>query len=103
VSGSAAAGVLHAALPADAPATAVAQFVTGLRDALGSDAGLEVEAAVKSATGPRGSVVVLHAPPAVRDTVDLWGPVPGVALMRAIKDQFDPEHRMAPGRFAGGI
>jgi glycolate oxidase FAD binding subunit len=103
VSGSAAAGVLHAALPANAPATAAAQFVTGLRDALGSDAGLEVEAAVRSATGPRGSAVILHAPPAVRDTVDLWGPVPAVALMRAIKDQFDPEHRMAPGRFAGGI
>jgi glycolate oxidase FAD binding subunit len=101
VSGSAAAGVVHAALPADAPATAVAQFVTGLRDALGSDS--EVEAAVRSATGPRGSVVVLHAPPAVRDTVDLWGPVAAVALMRAIKDQFDPDHRMAPGRFAGGI
>ena len=101
MSGSAAAGVVHAALPADAPATAVAQFVTGLRDALGSDS--EVEAAVRSATGPRGSVVVLHAPPAVRDTVDLWGPVAAVALMRAIKDQFDPDHRMAPGRFAGGI
>src|SRR5450755_1406142 len=88
VSGSAAAGVVHAALPADAPATAVAQFVTGLRDALGSDS--EVEAAVRSATGPR-------------DTVDLWGPVAAVTLMRGIKDQFDPDHRMAPGRFAGGI
>ena len=122
VGGSAAAGVLHAALPADAPATAVAQFVTGLRAALdddlpasgaeaspgvqaaaGAPAGAGAEEAGRSATGPRGSVVVLHAPPAVREAVDLWGPVPGVALMRAIKEQFDPEHRMAPGRFAGGI
>ena len=31
------------------------------------------------------------------------GPVPGLGLMRAIKDQFDPQHMMAPGRFAGGI
>jgi len=51
----------------------------------------------------RGSVVVLHAPPAVRDAVDVWGPVPAAGLMRALKDQFDPGHRMAPGRFAGGI
>jgi len=29
-----------------------------------------------------------------------YGPVPGAALMRAIKDQFDPDHRMFPGRLA---
>jgi glycolate oxidase FAD binding subunit len=28
------------------------------------------------------------------------GSVPGAALMRAIKDQFDPDHRMFPGRLA---
>ena len=28
------------------------------------------------------------------------GSVPSLALMRAVKDQFDPGHRMAPGRFA---
>jgi glycolate oxidase FAD binding subunit len=47
--------------------------------------------------------VVLTAPSPVRDTLDLWGPVPALALMRALKDQFDPGHLMAPGRFAGGI
>jgi glycolate oxidase FAD binding subunit len=47
--------------------------------------------------------VVLQAPAGVRDAVDLWGPVPGLGLMRAVKDRFDPEHRMAPGRFVGGI
>jgi len=29
--------------------------------------------------------------------------VPSLPLMRAVKDQFDPGHRMAPGRFVGGI
>jgi glycolate oxidase FAD binding subunit len=48
-------------------------------------------------------VVVLNASPPVRAAVDVWGPVPGAALMRSVKDQFDPGHRMAPGRFAGGI
>ncbi|HEU5419398.1 MAG TPA: FAD-binding oxidoreductase [Streptosporangiaceae bacterium] len=51
----------------------------------------------------RGSVVVLTAPQQVQEAVDMWGPAPAVELMRAVKDQFDPEHRMSPGRFVGGI
>jgi glycolate oxidase FAD binding subunit len=39
----------------------------------------------------------------VLEAVDVWGPVPSLGLMRAVKDQFDPERRMAPGRFVGGI
>jgi glycolate oxidase FAD binding subunit len=98
VGGSAAAGVLYAAVAGGAPASAVARFVTDLRAAVGSEGG-------PLAGGPpqRGSAVVLHAPAEVRAAVDLWGPVPGLGLMRAIKDQFDPRHMMAPGRFAGGI
>ncbi|HEY3976361.1 MAG TPA: FAD-binding oxidoreductase [Streptosporangiaceae bacterium] len=88
VSGSGAAGVLHAAVPPDAPPAAVARFVAGLRAALPAG---------------RSSAVVLHAPAQVAAAVDLWGPVPSAGLMQSVKDQFDPEHRMAPGRFAGGI
>jgi glycolate oxidase FAD binding subunit len=33
----------------------------------------------------------------------VWGPARGVAVMRRIKEQFDPDHRMSPGRFVGGI
>jgi glycolate oxidase FAD binding subunit len=46
---------------------------------------------------------VVHAPSRATDLMDLWGPVLSLPLMRAVKDQFDPGHRMAPGRFAGGI
>jgi glycolate oxidase FAD binding subunit len=47
--------------------------------------------------------VVLTAPAGVRDTLDMWGPVHGLALMRRVKEQFDPGRRFAPGRFVGGI
>ncbi|HEY2579805.1 MAG TPA: hypothetical protein VGI74_26130 [Streptosporangiaceae bacterium] len=45
----------------------------------------------------------MNDPPEPADGRNLWGPIPGAALMRSVKDQFDPGHRMAPGRFAGGI
>ena len=96
VGGSPGAGVLYAAADTLAEPAAMAGFVSALREAVGRPA---------AARYPhrRGSVVVLNAPPLVRSAVDPWGPVPGAALMRAVKDQFDPDHRMAPGRFAGGI
>ena len=52
---------------------------------------------------PGASVTVVHAPPEVRDRLDMIGPVPALGLMRAVKDQFDPGHLMAPGRLTGGI
>jgi glycolate oxidase FAD binding subunit len=139
VGGSAAAGVIYAAVAEDAAPAAVARFVLDLRAALGgpsvspaatlsppggtaSVAGGPVPcvgAPSPPASGPpppaggppshaggppsRASAVVLHAPAGVLAAVDPWGPVPALRLMRAVKDQFDPEHRMAPGRFAGGI
>ena len=83
-----AAGVLHAGLPGDTPAEVVSTVVDDLRAAASSYA---------------GNVVVLTAPPATRDAIDLWGPVPGLALMRRLKDELDPPHRFSPGRFVGGI
>ena len=94
--GSAAAGVLHARLPASAEPAAAAGFVMALRAA-------RPLAGTGEAPPVRGSAVVLHAPPAVRAAVDVWGPVPSAPLMRAVKDQFDPARRLSPGRFAAGI
>jgi glycolate oxidase FAD binding subunit len=50
-----------------------------------------------------GSAVLRCAPPHRKVMLDVWGPVPALGLMRRLKDQFDPEHRLAPGRFVGGI
>jgi glycolate oxidase FAD binding subunit len=97
VGGSAGAGVLYASAGANEDPEQVAMFVRALRAATGSGSS-------GPARGPaRGSVVVLTAPAAVRDRVDLWGPVPSLALMRSVKQQFDPGNLMAPGRGPGGI
>jgi glycolate oxidase FAD binding subunit len=94
IAGSAGAGVLYLSLGAGGAggagvaAGASAGFVRRLRAAL---------------SGERGGVVVLAAPTAVREALSgyggMAGAVPALALMRAVKDQFDPGHRMAPGRF----
>ncbi len=75
--GSSGRGVWHAALP------------------------LEDAAGVLARLRRHGSAVVLSAPDGAR--LDRWGPVPALPLMRRVKDQFDPGHRLSPGRFAGGI
>jgi glycolate oxidase FAD binding subunit len=50
-----------------------------------------------------GTAVVTQALPGADGELDRWGPVRGLDLMRAVKDRFDPAHRLAPGRFVGGI
>jgi glycolate oxidase FAD binding subunit len=51
-----------------------------------------------------GALVLAAAPPAVRARVDVWGPPPlGVEVMRRLKRELDPDGRLAPGRFVGGI
>jgi len=93
VSGPAGAGLLYACLDQGTQSDAAATFVRELRGRLTSGRG-----------DPRGSVTVLAAPPEVLAACGGYGgygtEVPGAALMRAVKDQFDPEHRMFPGRLA---
>ncbi|MCX2732220.1 FAD-binding oxidoreductase [Saccharopolyspora sp. NFXS83] len=84
--GAAGLGVLHAGLPAADDPRAVADLVAALR-------------------GRLDYAVLQRGTATVRDALDPWGPQPaGISsLMRRIKDRFDPGHRLAPGRFAGGI
>jgi glycolate oxidase FAD binding subunit len=92
VRGSLGVGVLHAALAGtggEAPdAGAVATWVEEVR---------------REAARQDGSLVVLRAPREVRGAVDCWGPVAGLSLMRRVKERFDPDRLLAPGRFVGGI
>ena len=90
VRGGAGGATLHIGLAPEESPVAVVDFVSRVR---------------AGCVAHEGSAVVRHAPDPVRDRMDLWGPVhPGtLALMRRVKDQFDPDHRLAPGRFVGGI
>jgi glycolate oxidase FAD binding subunit len=85
VRGSAGVGVCFAGLPATV------------------DQGPAIEAIRRELTSRGGSCVVLNAPLSARGSLDMWGPVSGLHLMNAVKDRFDPDHRLAPGRFVGGI
>lgn len=96
IEGSAGAGVLDVTAPAESPAAGVARFVAALRTELD-----RLSRAETAAAAPRA--VVVYAPDQVRNLTDTHGPVPSLALMRAVKDEFDPEHRMAPGRLADAV
>lgn len=90
--GSAGAGVLYVRIGPEAGATAAAAFVGALRASLAAD---------------RGGVTVLTTPASVRAALagrgGMYPALPALALMRSVKDQFDPGHRLAPGRFPAGV
>lgn len=97
IEGSAGAGVLDVEVPAESPASAVARLVATLRSDLGA-----LSHAGTAASGASRAVVV-YAPDEVRNLTDMHGPVPSLAVIRAVKDEFDPEHRMAPGRLPDAV
>src|SRR5262249_7974324 len=78
-------------------------FVTG--EARDSDAAArEIASARARLSGEGGSCVLQAAPESLRSRVDVWGDAPSsLALMRSLKDRLDPDRRLAPGRFVGGI
>ena len=51
-----------------------------------------------------GTVVVQNCPTALKDSVDVWGAEPsGIGVMRRLKEQYDPNCIMNPGRFVGRL
>ena len=68
-------------------------------------AGVAALPGLRAALAPYdGSAVVLHAPAAVRAGLDHWGPVgDAFPLMQRVKERFDPERRLSPGRLLGGL
>ena len=51
-----------------------------------------------------GYLSLLQAPLRLKNYLEIWGySGNALALMKKIKQQFDPENRLSPGRFVGGI
>ena len=57
-----------------------------------------------TATTLGGGAIVERCPQPIRDCLDVWGDQPsGMAIMRRLKQQFDPHNILNPGRFIGGL
>jgi glycolate oxidase FAD binding subunit len=107
------AGAIESAARAVAPRSEVrlsgCAALGTFRVLLGGAGGAEVAAFTTrvrhriAATG--GSAVIARGSAELRRTVDPWGPVePGsFALMRALRDEFDPGRVLNPGRYVGGL
>lgn len=51
-----------------------------------------------------GSMVIVRAPLEFKSQIDVWGEVgPTAVLMHALKEKFDPQNLLNPGRFVAGI
>jgi len=52
----------------------------------------------------KGHAVIVAAPAALKQGIDVWGPAPpSLSLMREIKRQFDPQEMLNPGRFVAAL
>ena len=59
---------------------------------------------LRRVAGEDGHIVVLRAPTALKQNLDVWGPPPAsLPLMRSIKQALDPNATLNPGRYMGGI
>lgn len=74
------------------------------KDHSGIDFGSIVEGLRVSALELNGNLTVISAPPQIKETLDVWGPTPPeFRLMKAIKENFDPDGIMTSGRYFGGL
>jgi len=83
------AGIVHSVWPTGDEPEADLQLATRLRQA---------------AASLGGTMVVEAAPPALKERLDIWGePGPDFPIMRRLKEQFDPQGILNPGRFLGRL
>jgi glycolate dehydrogenase FAD-binding subunit len=79
-------------------------FVSGSLD--GAERAAAAIEPARAALAPLGggALVLSAAPPDLRARTSPWGaPPPALEVMRRLKNELDPEARLAPGRFVGGI
>ena len=67
-------------------------------------AGALVDAAREVASRFGGGAIVDAAPPVLKHDIDVFGPLrPDFAIMKRLKDEFDPRRVLSPGRFVGRL
>jgi glycolate oxidase FAD binding subunit len=70
----------------------------------GASTAAALEALRAEAVAAGGSLEIHGAPPPLKRQVDAWGAGDsGLAMMRRLKQEFDPRGVCNPGRFVGGI
>ena len=63
-----------------------------------------IRSAREAVRSESGNMVVETCPSPAKAGLDVWDDVGDQApVMRALKDQYDPQHVLSPGRYAGGI
>jgi glycolate oxidase FAD binding subunit len=83
------AGIVYSSWPPGDDPDADLRLVTSLR---------------QTVTSLRGTMVVEAAPAALKERLDVWGePGTDFPLMRSLKEQFDPQGILNPGRFLGRL
>ena len=86
-------------------ATCIAYPTAGVVRASSPEASEPVVERLRAAARAADATMVIEtAPPALKQAIDVFGePPPSVALMRAVKQQFDPKGTLSPGRFVGRL
>jgi glycolate oxidase FAD binding subunit len=63
-----------------------------------------IESARHEARAMQGSVDITAAPVDVKHRIDVWDDVgPSIHIMRRLKEEFDPNRTLSPGRYVGRI
>jgi glycolate oxidase FAD binding subunit len=70
-----------------------------------TDERLRMLAEIRRLAQARGAqTLILRAPDEIKSQIDVWGETgPTAGLMRALKEKFDPQRLLNPGRFVAGI
>jgi glycolate oxidase FAD binding subunit len=84
-----------------------ANTVYSVLDVAGTAPSARLAAALQSVMSPASGgkgMVVEQCPAALKNEINVWGPVrEDFALMRRLKQVFDPHGILSPGRFVGGL
>ena len=96
---------LHLALAVQpAHGTVLANWFADGGDPAHDEVSRAIRAARRVAHEAGGRIVIEKCPAAVKDGIDVWDDVGGaLAIMRRLKEQYDPDRILNPGRYAGGI